>query len=137
MRHSNYIYFSNTSKLFISVIILILVGIFLRIQEMASPITGDLAGMLFMHFPNSWDSLLLNYQDTNQRILYILLAKLSMTVFGENEFALRLPALLAGTLSLPLVYKVGLLTTGSRLGALIGTLFFNFFLPTLNPYKRS
>ncbi len=131
MSKSNYTYFSNATIFPSSIIILILVGIFLRIQEMASPITGDLAGMLFMHFPNSWDSLLLNYQDTNQRTLYILLAKLSMTIFGENEFALRLPALLAGTLSLPLAYKVGVLTTGSRLGALIGTLLLTFSFPHL------
>ncbi len=131
MSNSNYTYFSNATIFSISIIILILVGIFLRIPEMGSPITGDLAGMLFMHFPNSWDSLLLNYQDSNQRTLYILLAKLSMSVFGENEFALRLPALLAGTLSLPLAYKVGVLSTGSRLGALIGTLFLTFSFPHL------
>jgi len=51
MRNSNYIYFSDTSKLFVSIIILILVGAFLRIPEMGRPIGGDLADMLFMHFP--------------------------------------------------------------------------------------
>ena len=96
MRNSNHIYFSNTSKLFISIIIsLTLVGAWLRVEGINQPITGDLAGMLFMHFPTSWDYLLLNYRDTNQWTLYIFLAKLSIDIFGDNEFALLLPDFLA------------------------------------------
>ena len=131
MRNYNYTYFSNTSKLFISVIILILVGAFLRIPEMGRPIVSDLAGMLFMHFPTSWDSLLLNYRDSNQRTLYIFLAKLCVTIFGDNEFSLRLPEVLAGIFALPLAYRVGLLITNSRFGAWIGSLLLVFSSPHL------
>ena len=93
---------------------------------MDRPITGDLAGMFLKLFQTSWDSLLLNYRDSDQRTLFILLSKISMGVFGENEFVLRLPALLSGIFALPLAYKVGVLTTASRTGALIGTLILTF-----------
>ena len=62
---------SNTTKTLMLIIALTLLGALLRIEEMGSPIIGGLAGMLFMHFPSSWDSLLFNYRDTNQRTLYI------------------------------------------------------------------
>ena len=90
------------------------------------PITSDLAAIFLKHFQTSWDSLLLNFRDADQRTSFILLSKIAMGIFGENEFALRLPALLSGIFALPLAYKVGVLTTASRTGALIGTLILNF-----------
>lgn len=117
---------SNTTKTLMLIIALTLLGALLRIEEMGSPIIGDLAGMLFMHFPSSWDSLLFNYRDTNQRTLYIFLAKLSSEVFGDNEFTLRLPEFLAGVFALPLAYRVGLFITSSKFGASIGTLLLTF-----------
>ena len=75
--------------------------------------------------------MLLNYVDTDQKTLSILLAKLSTRLFGEHEFALRLPALLTGILALPLAYQVGVLVTGSRVGAWIGTLILTFSFPHL------
>jgi hypothetical protein len=105
---------------------LTIIGAWLRIENINQPINGDLAGMLFMHFSTSWDSLLLNYIDTNQWTLYIFLAKLFLEIFGDNEFALRLPEFLAGVFVIPLIYKVGLLVTNSRLGALITAFLLTF-----------
>ena len=90
------------------------------------PITSDLAVIFLKHFQTSWDSLLLNFRDVDQKTSFILLSKIAMGIFGENEFALRLPALLSGIFALPLAYKVGVLTTASGTGALIGTLILNF-----------
>ena len=132
MRNSNYTYFSNTSKLFISILLLILVGAFLRIPGMGRPINGDLAGMLFMHFPTSWDSLLLNYRDSNQRTLYIFLGKLCVAIFGDNEFSMRLPEILASIFTIPLAYRIGVLITNSMLGAWIGSLLLVFSSPHLH-----
>ena len=120
-------YFFKTTKFLIPTAVLTLIGALLRIPEAYHPITDELASMLLFHFPASWDSLLFNY-DSNQRNLSILLAKLSMGTFGENEFALRLPALLSGILALPLAYKVGVLVNGSKVGAWIGTLILTFSL---------
>ena len=126
MIKSNYIYFSNATKFSFAITILTLIGTLLRIPGMDLPITGDLAGMLTMHFPSTWDSLLLNYRDTNQRTLYIFLAKLSLKLFGDSEFALRLPEFIAGIIALPLAYVVGKMVTLSRFGACIGTLLLTF-----------
>ena len=126
MIKSNYIYFSNATKFSFAITILTLIGTLLRIPGMDLPITGDLAGMLTMHFPSSWDSLLLSYRDTNQRTLYIFLAKLSLKLFGDSEFALRLPEFIAGIIALPLAYVVGKMVTRSRFGACIGTLLLTF-----------
>jgi len=112
------------------IIPLTILGVWLRLEGINQPVNGDLAGMLFMHFPTSWDSLLLNYRDTNQWTLFIFLAKLFLELFGDNEFALRLPEFLAGILAIPLTYKVGLLITSSRLGSLITA-----FLLTIYPFQ--
>ena len=83
MIKSNYIYFSNATKFSFAITILTLIGTLLRIPGMDLPITGDLAGMFLKLFQTSWDSLLLNYRDSDQRTLFILLSKISMGVFGE------------------------------------------------------
>ena len=126
MIKSNYIYFSNNKKFSISIIVLTLIGTLIRMPGMDLPLTSDLAAAFLKHFQTSWDSLLLNFRDADQRTSFILLSKIAMGIFGENEFALRLPALLSGIFALPLAYKVGVLTTASRTGAWIGTLILTF-----------
>ena len=117
---------SKSTWILVYIIFLTLVGAVLRVEGINRPIFGDLAGMLTMHFPSSWESLLLNYRDTQQRTLYIFLAKLSLKLFGDREFALRLPEFCAGIIALPLAYQVGKMITCSRFGACIGTLLLTF-----------
>ena len=107
---------------FIPIVCLTLLGALMRMPGIGWPIIGDPAGMLLMHFPTSWDLLLFEYRDTNQRTLYIFLAKFSMWLFGENEWAFRLPGFLAGVLALPLAYRVGLMVTRAQSCALLGSL---------------
>lgn len=121
--------FFQRHKFLISMGAMIVTGALLRIQGIDRPLTADPSGMFLMHYSTSWDSLLLNYRDTNQRTLYIFLAKISMGILGENEFAFRLPAFMAGLLALPLAYKVGMLMTNSRAGAWIGTFILTFSIP--------
>lgn len=65
-----------------------------------------------------WIDELLTIQTANSEIeriflvrdhppLFYLFTKISLNLFGENEFAARLPALFAGTLTLPLLYSFG------------------------------
>ena len=121
-------YFFKTTKFLIPTAVLTLIGTLLRTPEVYHPISDELASMLLFHFSTSWDSLLLSFGDSNQRTLNIFLAKLSMGIFGENEFAFRLPALLSGILALPLAYRVGVLVNGSKVGAWLGTLILTFSL---------
>ena len=67
MNKFTYIYFSNNKKFSISIIVLTLIGTLLRIPGMDFPINSDLAGMFLKHFQTSWDSLLLNFRDADQK----------------------------------------------------------------------
>jgi 4-amino-4-deoxy-L-arabinose transferase-like glycosyltransferase len=53
-------------------------------------------GQLFTHYV--WD---------NQHTLYSQLAQLSVGAFGEHPWTVRLPAMIAGTLSIPALYILG------------------------------
>ncbi|MBT5633119.1 MAG: hypothetical protein HOJ13_10355 [Nitrospina sp.] len=123
--------FLYTSGFLIPIVCLTLLGALMRVTGINWPIVSDPAGMLMMHFPASWDSLLFEYRDTNQRPLYIFLAKFSMWLFGENEIAFRLPGFLAGVLALPLAYRVGLMVTESRSCAFLGSLLLALSSPHL------
>jgi hypothetical protein len=61
---------------------------------------------LFLDAPAS---ALFERYDPNHHILYTLLAKLCVVLFGPSEFSLRLPSLAAGTLYFFTVYRLSLL----------------------------
>jgi hypothetical protein len=52
------------------------------------------------------------YTRSNNHLLNTLLVKLAVGVFGESEWAIRLPALLFGTLTVPALYWVARLAAG-------------------------
>jgi hypothetical protein len=115
----------------VALVLLTILGGLMRIIGVNWPITDDTAAMLMMHFPASWESLLFEYRDTNQRTLYIFLAKLSMRLLGESEFAYRLPGILAGVLAIPLAYRVGLMVTRTSSSSLLGALLLMLSSPHL------
>jgi uncharacterized membrane protein len=115
----------------VALVLLTILGGLMRIIGINGPITDDTAAMLMMHFPASWESLLFEYRDTNQRTLYIFLAKLSMRLFGESEFAYRLPGILASVLAIPLAYRVGLMVTKTSSSSLLGALLLMLSSPHL------
>lgn len=69
-----------------------------------------------------WKDLLFTHTDPNQHTLFIILARLSMAVFGESELAFRLPVLLAGIFAVPLLYTVVIEYLGSQKVALTASL---------------
>ena len=54
------------------------------------------------------------YGGQNQHMLYSLLAHTSIRLFGEQPWALRLPAVLFGVASIPALYFFGRLVTTNR-----------------------
>ena len=62
------------------------------------------------------------YTDDNQHLLFSLLARASINVFGESAWALRLPALAFGVASVWASWRLGLLLFGAR-AALFGAAF--------------
>lgn len=98
-------YFKRTSaahKRF--VLLLILVGAALRAALMLEPITASeaLACMGFAFQPVG--TIVSDYSLPINHVLHTLLAKASMGIFGVGTVALRLPAVLASVLALPLFY---------------------------------
>lgn len=86
------------------VALILLMGAAVRIGLMLRPITADeaLAYMSFARQPVG--GLLTDYSLPLNHFLHTLLAKWSTGLFGVSGFTLRLPAMLAGMLALPLFY---------------------------------
>lgn len=60
-----------------------------------------------------WD-LFVHFYSNNQHPLYSLMARVTMNVFGEAPWTLRLPAILMGTACIPAVYMLGRRVTSQR-----------------------
>ncbi|MBW2554841.1 MAG: glycosyltransferase family 39 protein, partial [Deltaproteobacteria bacterium] len=58
----------------------------------------------------------------NNHILYSLLARVSINIFGESEFAARLPALIMGLLAVTMVFKFGKTFLGTPCGFIAAVL---------------
>lgn len=88
-------------------ILLTCIGAVLRVIGLNQQMWFDelLTVDLTLRIPMS--ELLVSYPTDNQHPLYSVLAKLSVDAFGESPWAVRLPSLLFGTMSIPVLYMVG------------------------------
>lgn len=87
---------------------LLFLAIALRLPTLGSPLLEDEAVYFNEYIDLPWQRMILNYHNTSQHTLFLLLAKFSVWVFGESETVFRLPSFLAGVLSVPLAYQLGL-----------------------------
>lgn len=92
---------TNHKRFVLAVMIL---GTVLRLLRMNGAVTYDEALTYVNYAGNSLGFLFSDYTYTSNHILYAALARLSMLVFGVHPWTLRLPALLAGLLVMPLGY---------------------------------
>ena len=85
----------------------------------AQPMRVDESGTFLSYASQPWFFALTVWNEPNNHILHSFLVHLSCAVFGESEWAIRLPAMLAGILLIPVTYaamriqfnrSVGLLT---------------------------
>lgn len=86
------------------VLLLIAIGALLRGYMLTLPITAEEAMAYMRYSHGSVGHILSAYDRPENQVLYSLLAKLSTSVFGVHLVTMRLPAYLAGVLSLPLFY---------------------------------
>ena len=100
----------STSK---AMILLFFLAVCLRLPTLGSVLSGDEATTFLMHAGSSWESLFLSYLGSNQHTLFSVLSNLMMEIFGDNEVALRLPSMMAGSLAVPLTVLIGTRLTGS------------------------
>lgn len=104
----------------IALAILLSLGVALRAIYLTQPMRYDEAVtyMYFVRLP--WTEALSTYTYPNNHLFHTLLAKISVSAFGNFPWALRIPALLAGILVVPASYVVVRALYGAR-AALIAT----------------
>lgn len=76
----------------------------LAVSRLAKPITCDESYTTLYFASRSPLAILCNYISPNNHLLHSLLAHASMRLFGDELWALRLPALLAGVACVPVSY---------------------------------
>jgi 4-amino-4-deoxy-L-arabinose transferase-like glycosyltransferase len=97
------------------------VGAALRIVGLDSGLWYDEIVTLVESVRQPASSIVTQFQGTNNHPLYSLLAHASVSVFGEQAWSLRLPALLFGVASIPMMFRFGE-AFGSRFEALLSSL---------------
>ena len=111
---------------------LVLIAFALRVSGIDSPLKGD-ESLSFNHYAHLGIlELLLNYPDSNQHALFSILSNFFLRVFGDYEYAFRLPSLLTGVLVIPLVYYTGLSLGFSQIASLISAFFLTLYIPHIS-----
>ena len=110
---------------------LIIFAAALRIPTLGSPLIEDEAISFNRYIDVPWQKLIFFYQDTNQHTLFLLISKFFIWVFGETEIIYRLPSFLFGVLSIPLMYRLGLVMKFSRSTAVLAALLMTLSWPHL------
>ncbi|RMF57896.1 MAG: hypothetical protein D6748_10130 [Calditrichaeota bacterium] len=87
--------------------ILTLVAFALRLVALGNGIWFDEIVTLIQSVRQDLWNIVQSYPSENRHMLYAILAHISTTVFGESVWALRLPAVIFGTLSIPALYWLG------------------------------
>ena len=89
----------------IIIIIIFIIGIIIRIYKLKFTITYDEAAT-YMDYVDEGLTSLFFYKSPNNHIFHSILAKIAVSIFGENQYALRLPAILFGSLNIILIYFI-------------------------------
>ncbi|HEY9677488.1 MAG TPA: glycosyltransferase family 39 protein [Drouetiella sp.] len=79
-------------------------GLILRLISLDSSFWLDEITPLTFYRDTSVFGLLTTYFSTNNHLLYTLLEKVAVTMFGEQEWAVRLPSVLFGVATVPIMY---------------------------------
>ena len=72
---------------------LVIFAAVLRIPTFGSPFIEDEAISFNRFIDVPWQKLILDYQDTNQHTLFLLISKFFIWIFGETEIVYRFPSL--------------------------------------------
>lgn len=86
---------------------IIFIGGLIRLFLYNDPITYDEAFSVNQYSTSSFANILSNYNYPNNHVFYNLINKLVGTFLGTQEWAIRLPAFIAGILCLPSLFVLG------------------------------
>jgi len=87
------------------------VGLILRLWRLGSDLWLDEITPIYDYGELSYLQVIATYAASNNHLLNTLLMKLSVAAFGEREWAIRLPAVILGTATIPIFYRVARLAS--------------------------
>ena len=93
---------SASHKRFVALVLVVAAA--LRIAQMQLPVTYDEAVLVTTIANTSLGNILWDYSDPVNHFLHTAAVKASIGLFGIHRWSIRLPALLAGLLAIPLFY---------------------------------
>ena len=105
---------SPVSSVPLILVVVTVAGFILRIIHLDHGIWYDEILTLVRFVRPSLMEILTTYPSENQHMLYSALSHVSVSIFGEHIWSLRLPAVIFGTLSIPALYYLGSLVTTRR-----------------------
>jgi predicted membrane-bound mannosyltransferase len=104
------------------------VACLLRLQGMGDPLSHDEVYTWEVFASQPYGTIVTHYPVPNNHIFHSLLVRLSSELFGQSEWTIRLPALLAGLLSVPALFVLGTALFHDRKAGLVAA-----WLLTLGP----
>ena len=122
---SNPIFFYGKSTHSILISISLIFGVYFRLKDINRDIVmqDEATSLLYFILPPLKSFSFLDYFMPNNHIFHTILANLSIQLFGNNEIAFRLPALIAGILAIGFIYWWVFLVSNSKEIAFISSLF--------------
>jgi 4-amino-4-deoxy-L-arabinose transferase-like glycosyltransferase len=98
----------------LALVVVTVIGIFIRLIQINNAVGYDEA-YTFIHFSSrSLQVILTDYSAPNNHIFHSLLVYIVYHIFGNHIWALRLPAFLAGVLTIPAIYMAGKVIYGKN-----------------------
>ena len=116
---------NNRGWMLLGLMVLLLVGAVLRIYRLDSGLWFDEIRTVISSVRSPLLEIVTHYPSNNDHLLYSVLAHLSISVFGEQPWSLRLPAAVFGIASIPMLYLLGRTVT-SRFDALMAAMMLTF-----------
>src|SRR5215813_7568292 len=104
---------------------LLVAGLALRLHDLGVGLWFDEIQTMVDYVRLPLGQILTTYDSQNQHMLYSVLARLSVDLFGDSGWSLRLPAAIMGTASLWATYRLASRVTSER-EALLATLLLTF-----------
>ncbi len=102
----------------IAVTFVIVGGVLLRISYLNMPMRLDEARTFIAYVSHPLYIGLSTYYEPNNHVFHTFLGHLSISLLGNSEWGLRVPAFVAGAILLPLAYLFGRLVFGKHVGLL-------------------
>jgi hypothetical protein len=106
---------ASSGRVSLIILLIILVAAsFLRLYKLDTGLWNDEILTHVRYMSRSLGEIITTYDDQNNHLLYTILARLSLMIFGDNAWALRLPAVFFGVGSILALYLLARQVAGSR-----------------------